>query len=1339
MKYTVISIMLWLCWTLGVYAQPLQLSVGQPAITIEKVNPLPLSLYSWPRTLISYPVAFSMDDNVENRLELIDVATGSPVAFQLSDQKYEDSRLCFARIHFFASMPSRGGFKYTLRIGNRKANIENPVRINRKAGSWILGTADFGVTIPVSATIDQHIAPAPILSILKGPTASGNNKLHSRHKKILSIETSVKESGALFAECLVHYHLEGGAEYLASVKVVQGYPFVIFDEEMKGIGKQDEVFVDMEWNGFHPTHKYANWDRQKDVAVADGVPIEQPLYTGYCQEDPHWTGMGWREQVDRQMVYRLLPFGGNSTREQVPVMTFWESGADARELGVFVYDHNRWDDRQYGIWQPTPDLSVYFRYTDQKLYFKYPLLTGTRSTAIAWTSIADTKSRVEAFNDRIDDIAADGGKDRSSEMVFRYTMMLHRQYALLNLDKVKNWVLEYPKGAKHPENPFPKRGKEISAERFYKQMMTSPMAYYMTGMNSFPGIHSISHRPLYSQWVQDYLTHYKNLSDAQRRDVEALFLMAGYVNMLEPMNAIRTSLAGTANMAADGWAVSGQMAFLFPEHPMAREWADFFEKSMEIYGIFYTRPAVKAYESEGGRWVESLGVYNWAYLRPTAHSNIALQLFDGKNRFADSLMAARARWMVDMVTPGRCYPPHGAHGGGRLVSRYAPVYELGNWLQHYDPLVAENLRWLGAMGEDVEEKNNDTKWVEVHKNTHQIKDTGTNPHLRSCKYTGHGIVLRAGVDSDEELSIHLNQVDKGPNYRWGHQGQGNAGGIYFYTKDKVYTGHENEAAGDHTQNNTDGVTNFGVMKNGTFRNIGMNECIAPLYDLDIAQMAEVRSAEGEDSFAWPEYLSRSILLVGTDYFLIYDETGTNWRAFNRFSWFTRKEDEFPKIVFMDKVRPEYWTKAETGTSQGFYRDGVGSLLTLVTHKKTSVNVLDGKLTAPALLHGNDIYEFVPDKNTHDKGVLHIATDRSRDLVFRNGDPMVWHSDAATFKGEAGVIRRMNNGDLQLALFKGSEIAADGFGICLTDGAGTAVAWTRLASGECQGKFKSDGKATLALKGLEGGNLYIDGIVYKGSIAEVKLPHGIHSLEYTSQEPIPLPATIADVVYAKSGNCVYLSKPRRDVKVRMELSQDGGRTWEALGTTTQTLYTLPKLPAGKYHVRAVAVNGKKEALSAREYPVYVSKHPAHYPEGLKLKLDSNRVALTWGQVLGTEVYRVYRRKAGDRDFRKVYEGKQTSFTDDRLQGVVPAFRLPGRLDNSEADRSRIVVYEYAVTAVNRNGESEMSPPANTDPASWANWYPTTELRFKRQSAFWMEPYVPASAVPEKYYPDTFDRK
>lgn len=48
------------------------------------------------------------------------------------------------------------------------------------------------------------------------------------------------------------------------------------------------------------------------------------------------------------------------------------------------------------------------------------------------------------------------------------------------------------------------------------------------------------------------------------------------------------------------------------------------------------------------------------------------------------------------------------------------------------------------------------------------------------------------------------------------------------------------------------------MKNGEFRTIGMNELTAPLYDLGVAQFAELLPATGKDLYSWPEYQSRSI-------------------------------------------------------------------------------------------------------------------------------------------------------------------------------------------------------------------------------------------------------------------------------------------------------------------------------------------------------------------------------------------------------------------------------------------------------------------------------------------------
>ena len=159
--------------------------------------------------------------------------------------------------------------------------------------------------------------------------------------------------------------------------VVKDYPFAILDETMTGLSEADSVRLDMAWEHFEPTKRFAtHWDRTRE-GVDSWLGIEQPVYTSYCQEDPHWTGLGWIERPAEQMIFRLSPFGGNSVREQTPVMSFWEEGGRRRELGVFVYDFNRWDDRQYGIWQPTPALSVYFRYTDGVLHFTYPLASGT--------------------------------------------------------------------------------------------------------------------------------------------------------------------------------------------------------------------------------------------------------------------------------------------------------------------------------------------------------------------------------------------------------------------------------------------------------------------------------------------------------------------------------------------------------------------------------------------------------------------------------------------------------------------------------------------------------------------------------------------------------------------------------------------------------------------------------------------------------------------------------------------------------------------------------------------------------------------------------------------------
>ena len=172
------------------------------------------------------------------------------------------------------------------------------------------------------------------------------------------------------------------------------------------------------------------------------------------------------------------------------------------------------------------------------------------------------------------------------------------------------------------------------------------------------------------------------------------------------------------------------------------------------------------------------------------------------------------------MAPSRIFPPQGAHA----IRRQPPngYWLLGKELENYDPLLSENIRYVSRPEDE------DTEIYSREANSFRLmypldtKDTGTPPILESTKITGYGIVLRAGVNTDDELSIHLGQLDNGPNYRWGIVGEGGCGTIYFYANGKSYSNNDKEDIGDRRLQDTDMSTGFGVFKDERFKAIGRN-------------------------------------------------------------------------------------------------------------------------------------------------------------------------------------------------------------------------------------------------------------------------------------------------------------------------------------------------------------------------------------------------------------------------------------------------------------------------------------------------------------------------------------
>jgi len=205
------------------------------------------------------------------------------------------------------------------------------------------------------------------------------------------------------------------------------------------------------------------------------------------------------------------------------------------------------------------------------------------------------------------------------------------------------------------------------------------------------------------------------------------------------------------------------------------------------------------------------------------------------------------------------------------------------------------------------------------------------------------------------------------------------------------------------------------------------------------------------------------------------------------------------------------------------------------------------------------------------------------------------------------------------------------------------------------------------------------------------------------------------------------------KYRVETSRDSGATWQIAGETSVGEFALTGLANGtKVHVRAVAMNSDQTSRPANEYPIYITDKPPLPPDGLKTDISAKMPKLTWGEVLGVTEYRVYRRERGQPAFTEVFRGLAHEYVDKGVS-VPAALPEPGARANIFLGMSTCKVYEYAVTAVNGNGESAKCVSVDTDPQSWRNWNPATDLRFKRRTGYWCWPYTKPEAQPPLHYP------
>jgi len=1305
-------------------------------------DPLDHPFYWWPRTLLTYLVEFQQPVDLD-RLVLTRADTGERVPMQFSELVRGASGVKSATLNFCSDLPSGGHYEFVLSAASAPAILPSQVKEIQEGNTIVLDSGAMRVRIPASQELHGD-APGPILQVSRGGTWIGSSTLSLSGDKIVRITASRIEHGPLLIAYEITYDSAGGSRYVARVQCTAGFDFIRLQENMEGMKPGVHGTFVATWAGFPVTHRQA-----------PNHPIPLPPVVLPYDQYP-WEHVGgpfpFNPVVlpDGQLPFNLGIYQTWTAFHSDTSANFWsDKSGDA--LGVFIDKSVEWQDHEYANHVESETLQVRFYYQNDRFTWKWPITRGSRSMCIAFYDHEKDKQAMQQLEQAAQPVEKDGFTYHGGRAYTSHTMFLQNRYATLDLNSIKDWVLEYPESGRRPSVIF-ETGTVKSADELEQRVMT--MEYIGTlpllgtrengGMGPIPGRSVVNFSPVPSRqiqlwWIDAFNRLAASMTERQRKRLTAMYLFIAYVHAGEDFMPLIPMLSGHPNFLPDVKSNPAAMAFLFPDHPMARTWADLWQKCVELNTRCNTRPQVKTWDAAGGRWTENLGTYVWAFLRPSLRTDFLLRNFDGAERFLSPQLAEMADWLVhalsapfdgetaqaykDLQTlayghewgavapgkgPQRVYPPQGAHSERRMPPR--SQWYLGTCLQRYAPLAAEHAMWAARpTNQDMETQLNEPNaWDAMYRTPDNL---GTKPQLRTRKFTGYGIVLRAAVDTSNELSIHLEQIDQGPNYRWGIAGEGGCGVMYFFAAGKAYSFNGSEDVGDRDDQDTDFCTNFGVFKNGEFRSIGMNVLSQPLYDLGTGQFAVILSRDGETAYSWPEYVSRSVLLAGHEYFIVYDRL-MNASQIHRLSWFVRRGSELPTIKLLrggvPGVRETQRTDIQTEATTGVWFDGVGDSMALVTHRKD--------IEAEATPFG-----------------CRVHVDDIDDLVFNHPEGVHFAEGDAFFDGTSGLIRKSKSA-AEFALFHGTRIGVGGFTVSTND-TDLGIGGKLVAGQPPQGEYFAPKSCSVRISAPDLGGktaFYVDGAT-QSTRREVDafildLAAGQHHWELTDQAPVPIAPVVLRTENHAGGARVLLAEVASATQYRLELSKDSGATWTALLAQVQPTIELSGLANGqKVHVRGVAMNALHASQPGPGYPVYVTDHAPAPPDGLHVDLSDGAATVTWGEVLGVTEYRLFGRLIGDSEFQLLHHGLERNYQDKRSE-IRSCNSAPGETGS----HSRQLIVQYCVTASNGNGESARSRISDTDPASWRNWDPRPGEPFRRVSSFPPDSPPSASEWP-RYYP------
>jgi hypothetical protein len=219
---------------------------------------------------------------------------------------------------------------------------------------------------------------------------------------------------------------------------------------------------------------------------------------------------------------------------------------------------------------------------------------------------------------------------------------------------------------------------------------------------------------------------------------------------------------------------------------------------------------------------------------------------------------------------------------------------------------------------------------------------------------------------------------------------------------------------------------------------------------------------------------------------------------------------------------------------------------------------------------------------------------------------------------------------------------------------------------------------------------------------IAMAPGRHSWELTFRQPRLRTPQILGAGYDADGATVQIAASPGVNHWLTELSTDAGETWAVLQhvrtrPSERAEFRVVGKPGSRLWVRATAMAGREMSDPSPPFPVVFSAEPPIAPGLLDIRLEEGKTVLRWSSVFGAESYQLSRRKPGG-EWLEIYAGPRHEFADS-APGLTAPFDPPGLRAAASRDMSKVVLYEYAVSAKNGNGSSPHGPIAVADPRRW----------------------------------------